>query len=154
MTDFPRLHYFNWWNSYVLKFTSVTSTTPYGQSLPVDAKQVVPPAHPPLGLLWKAAILFYAGLLIFRERKAKFHRNFRGKFVEKLTDFVGEKSKFTEKSVDFTGNFGGKLRQETISKKQPISLDFFWQISLKSINFASIWPALFSIFLTGIRPSP
>ena len=36
------------------------------------------------------------------------------------------------------GNFGGKLRQETISKKQPISLDFFWQILLKSINFVSI----------------
>ena len=57
-------------------------------------------------------------------KKVKFRRIFRGKFVEK--------------SADFTGNFGGKLRQETISKKQPISLDFFWQISLKSINFASI----------------
>ena len=33
------------------------------------------------------------------------------------------------------GNFGGKLRQETISKKQPISLDFFWQISLKIDQF-------------------
>ena len=30
------------------------------------------------------------------------------------------------------GNLGGKLRQETISKKQPISLDFFWG------NFAKI----------------
>ena len=30
-------------------------------------------------------------------------------------------------------------------------MDFFWQISLKSINFALIWPALFNVvFLTGI----
>ena len=40
----------------------------------------------------------------------KFRRIFRGKFLEKL--------------ADFTGNFRGKLRQETISKKQPISPDF------------------------------
>ena len=62
-------------------------------------------------------------------------------------DFSGKKSNFEgfsgvnnllQKSADFTGNFGGKLCQETISKKQPISLDFFWQISLKSINFVSI----------------
>ena len=54
--------------------------------------------------------------------------------------------------ADFTANFGGKLRQETVSKKQPISLDFFWQISLKLINFVSIWPALSNVvfFLTGI----
>ena len=43
-------------------------------------------------------------------------------------DFSGKKVKlrriFREKSADFTGNFGGKLCQETISKKQPISLDF------------------------------
>ena len=37
-------------------------------------------------------------------------------------DFQGQ---IAEKSADFTGNFGGKLRQETINKKQPISLDFF-----------------------------
>ena len=57
-------------------------------------------------------------------RKSQISKDFRGKFLEK--------------SADFTGNFGGKLRQETISKKQPISLGFFWQISLKSINSASI----------------
>ena len=92
-------------------------------------------------------------------------RDFRGenksKFAKKSADFAGVyrqkakfwrifRGKFVEKSADFTGNFGGKLRQETINKKQPISLDFFWQISLKSINFASIWPALFNVFLTGI----
>ena len=110
--------------------------------------------------------LLYSGLLIFREKKAKFCGIFRGKFAEKSADFAGfsrEKSqnsqknrpisrdfsgksqiskdfrgKFLEKSADFMGNLGGKLCQETISKKQPISLDFVWQISLKSINFASI----------------
>ena len=120
-----------------------------------------------------------SGLLIFREKKSKILRDFQGQirgkigrfrgifvgaksnFAEKSADFAGfwrKKVKFRrifmgkclEKSADFTGNFGAKLRQETISKKQPILLDFFWQISLKSINFASIWPALFNVFLTGI----
>ena len=110
------------------------------------------------------------GFWYFAENKAKFRGIFRSKFAEKSADFAGfspEKSKtsrknrpisrdfsgkkvnfrrifrgkFLEKSADFTGNFGGKVRQETISKKQPISLDLFRQISLKSINFASIWPA-------------
>ena len=36
------------------------------------------------------------------------------------------------KSADFTRNFGGKLRQGTISKKQPISLGFLMA------NFAKI----------------
>ena len=95
------------------------------------------------------------GLLIFHRKKAKFRRIFRGKFAEKKSKFVEKSADFArflqEKSQnlqkngpisrDFSGkksNFGGKLRQETISKKQPITLDFFWQISLKSINFASI----------------
>ena len=39
----------------------------------------------------------------FSRKKVKFRRIFRGKFIEK--------------SADFTGNFRGKLRQETISKK-------------------------------------
>ena len=50
-------------------------------------------------------------------------------------DFSGIKSifeGFLGKSADFRGNFGGKLRQETISKKQPISLVFFLA------NFAKI----------------
>ena len=58
----------------------------------------------------------------FSRKKVKFRRIFRGKFLEK--------------SADFTGNFVGKLRHETISKKQLISLDFGGEISLKSINFA------------------
>ena len=63
---------------------------------------------------------------------------FRGILAEKLNFRRIFRGKFLGKSADFTGNFGGKLRQETISKKQPISLGFFWQIWLKSINFTSI----------------
>ena len=64
---------------------------------------------------------------ISRGFKEKFQRIFRGKFLEKL--------------ADFTGNFGGKQKQE-----QPISLDFLGEISLKSINFVSISPALVNVF--------
>ena len=81
----------------------------------------------------------------------------KSKFVEKSANFAGFsrknvkfrrifRGKFLEKSADFTGNFVGKLRHETISKKQLISLDFWGEISLKSINFASMWPALFNVF--------
>ena len=71
------------------------------------------------------------------EKKIPISKDFRGKFLEK--------------SADFTGNFGGKLRQETISKRQPISLDF-WGANFAKIDsiFASIGPALFNVFLTGI----
>ena len=66
-----------------------------------------------------------AGLLIFRGKKATFRGIFRGKFAEKSADFAGTKSNFAGTSADFAGTFGGKLRQETISEKQPISLDLF-----------------------------
>ena len=98
------------------------------------------------------------GLLIFRGKKGKISRDFQGQIRGKIGQFRGEKSqnsqknrsilrdfsgkkvnfrrifrgKFLEKSADFTGNFGGKLRQETISKKQPISLGF------SLANFAKI----------------
>ena len=107
------------------------------------------------------------GLLIFRGKKSKISRDFQGQIRGKTGRFrgifAGEKSKFMEKSADyarflreksqiskdfqgqilrkidrFHRKFRGKLCQETISKKKPISLDFFWQISLNSINFASI----------------
>ena len=99
--------------------------------------------------------LVLTGLLIFRGKKSKISRDFQGQIRGKIGRFrgifAGKKSKFIEKLADFTGNFREKLHQETISKKQPISQDFFWQILLKSINFASIWPALFNVvFLTGI----
>ena len=85
----------------------------------------------------------------FRGRKVKIRRKidrFRGILAEKVKFRRIFRGKFIEKSADFTG----KLRQETISKNQPISLGFFWQSLLKTINFASIWPALFNVFLTGI----
>ena len=54
-------------------------------------------------------------------------------FSGKKSNFEGfSRGKFLEKSADFTGNFRENLRQEAISKKQPISLDFFRQILLKS----------------------
>ena len=73
----------------------------------------------------------------------------KSKFVEKSADFTGfsrEKfkfqrifrGKFLEKSADFMGNFGGKLRQKTFSRKQPILLDFL-------ANFAKIDSILASI---------
>ena len=95
-------------------------------------------------------------------------RGKKSKFTKKSADFAGfslEKSQnwqknwlisrdFAEKSQNlkhfqeqmlrkigrFHGKFRGKLRrrQETFSKKQPIWLDFFGQILLKSINFALI----------------
>ena len=77
----------------------------------------------------------------FCGRKVKILRKigrFRRILAEKSQiskDFQGQ---ILRKIGRFHGKFRGKLRQETISKKQPISLDFFWQISLKSINFASI----------------
>ena len=84
---------------------------------------------------------------------AGFSREKKSKFTEKSADFAGfsrEKSqnsqknrpisrdfsgksqiskdfrgKFLEKSADFTGNFGGKLRQETISKNSWFRRIFF-----------------------------
>ena len=65
----------------------------------------------------------------FRGRKVKIHRKigqFRGIVAGKsqiTKDFQGQ---IIRKIGRFHGKFrGGKLRQETISKKQPISLDFF-----------------------------
>ena len=64
----------------------------------------------------------------FRWRKVKIRRKivrFRGILAEKSQMSKDFKSKFFEKSANFSGSFGGKLRQDTISKKQLISLDFF-----------------------------
>ena len=83
-----------------------------------------------------------------RGRRVKIRRKigrFCGILAEKsqiLKDFQGQ---ILRKIGRFHGKFRGKLRQETINKKQRISLDFFGQISVKSINFASIWPTLFNI---------
>ena len=69
-----------------------------------------------------------------RGRKVKIRRQ-----IGQFHGLYWKKSKFRRKTRPISREIlEGKLRQETISKKQPISLDFFWQISLKSINFASI----------------
>ena len=109
--------------------------------------------------------MIYTGLLIFRGKKSKISQDFQGQIRGKIGRFRGKKVKirgkigrfrgiFAEKSQiskdfqrqilrkigRFHGKFrgGGKPRHETISKKQPISLDFGGEILLKSINFASI----------------
>ena len=73
-------------------------------------------------------------------KKSKISRNFQGQIRGKIGQFcgifAGEKSKFTEKSADFARFSRRKVRFH--KKKQPISLDFGGEISLKSINFASI----------------
>ena len=82
------------------------------------------------------------GLLRFRGKKSKISRDFQGQIRGKVGRFcwifAGKKSKFAEKSADFTGNFGGKLRRETISKNSRFRWIFWGQIQLKSISFVSI----------------
>ena len=55
--------------------------------------------------------LLYSGLLIFREKKAKFCGIFRGKFAEKSADFAGfsrEKSQNSQKNRLISRDFSGK----------------------------------------------
>ena len=80
----------------------------------------------------------FAGFWREKSQNSQKIGRFRGILAEKSQISMDFRGKFLEKSANFTENFGGKVRQETVSKKQPISLDFFGQISLKSINFASI----------------
>ena len=65
---------------------------------------------------------------ISRKKKQNF-AGFSGQIRGKIGRFRGILAKKSQISKDFQGqilrNFGEKLRQETISKKQPISLDFF-----------------------------
>ena len=68
----------------------------------------------------------------FRGKKVKIRSKigrFRGILADKSQISKDFQGKFLEKSADFMGNFGGKLRQETISNKQPISLDFLGKFS-------------------------
>ena len=61
----------------------------------------------------------------FRGRKVKIRRKigrFRGILAEKSQISKDFRGKFLEKSADFTGNFGGKLRQETINISRPEAL--------------------------------
>ena len=76
------------------------------------------------------------------QRNRPISRDFRGirvKICGKIGRFRGILAEKSQISKDFQGQilrkigrFHGKFRQETISKKQPISLDFF------SVNFAKI----------------
>ena len=52
--------------------------------------------------------LIRPGLLIFRGKKAKFRRIFRGKFAEKLANFAGKKVKICRKIGRFRGIFAGE----------------------------------------------
>ena len=79
----------------------------------------------------------------FHGREVKIRRKigrFRAILAEKSQNSKHFQEQMLRKIGRFHGKFQGKLRrrQETISKKQPIWLDFFGQILLKSINFASI----------------
>ena len=93
-------------------------------------------------------------------KKSKISRDFQGQIRGKIGRFrgifAGKKSKFAEQSADFAGF--SREKSQNSQKKRPISREisggnfakkqsvknsrfrwfFFWQISLKSINFASI----------------
>ena len=87
------------------------------------------------------------GFWYFAEKKSKISRDFQGQIRGKIGRFRGKKvkirskigrfrgilaeksqiskdfrGKFLEKSADFTGNFGGKLHQETINISRPEAL--------------------------------
>ena len=98
-------------------------------------------------LLYK---VYIQGFWYLAGKKAKFRGIFSGKFVEKLADFAGlswEKSQNSRKNRPISG---GNFAKTQSVKKQPISRDIFWQISLTLINFVSIWKASFNVFLAGI----
>ena len=96
--------------------------------------------------------MHYSGLLIFRGKKSKISRDFQEQIRGKIGEIRGKKVKIRGQIGPFRGilaeksqiskgfqgqilrkfgRFHGKLRQETISTKQPISLDFLG-------NFAKI----------------
>ena len=79
--------------------------------------------------------LFFTGLLIIRGKTIKISQDFQGQIRGKISRFCGILAEKNQISKDFQGQilrkigrfhgkFRGELRQETISKKQPISLDF------------------------------
>ena len=103
----------------------------------------------------------FAGFSGVNSRKNRpISRDFRGKKVKicgtigRFHGILAEKSQFSQ---DFQGQilrkigrFHGKFRGETSPrntvKNSPFRWGFLWQISLKSINLASIWPALVNVF--------
>ena len=87
-----------------------------------------------LTLALKSAHGIYTGHLVSHRKKS----NFTG-FSRQIGRKIGRSCR----------KFRGKLRRETISKNQPLALEFFGQILLKSISVALIWPALLT-FLTEV----
>ena len=88
-----------------------------------------------LGSLRQITALFdipKSGLLIFRGKKSKISRDFQGQIRGKIGRF---RRKF----------WGGNFAKKQSVKNSRFRWIFFRQISLKSINFASIWPALFNV---------
>ena len=74
----------------------------------------------------------------FYRKKVKIRRKigrFSGIFAKKSQISKDFQRQIHRKIGRFQGKFRGKLRHETISKKQLISLDFWREISLKSIKF-------------------
>ena len=70
-----------------------------------------PRGHPCALVMILFSNLLYSGLLIFREKKAKFCGIFRGKFAEKLADFAGfyrEESQNSQKNRVISRDFSGK----------------------------------------------
>ena len=82
----------------------------------------------------------FAGFSLEKSQNLQKNRPISRDFAEKSQNSKHFQEQMLRKIGRFQGKFRGKLRrrQETISKKQPIWLDFFGQILLKSINFASI----------------
>ena len=82
----------------------------------------------------------FAGFSLEKSQNSQKNRPISRDFAEKSQNSKHFQEQMLRKIGRFHGKFRGKLRchQETISKKQPIWLDFFGQILLKSINFASI----------------
>ena len=65
--------------------------------------------------------------------------------------FSREKSQNSQKNRLISPEIsGGNFAKKQSVKNSRFRWVLFWQISPKSINFASIWPALFNVFLTGI----
>ena len=84
-------------------------------------------------------------------KKSKISREFQGQIRGKIGRFRGKKVKIRSKIGRFHGKFWGETSPRNSRIKTANFVGFLWQISLKSINnFASIWPALFNVFLTGI----
>ena len=67
--------------------------------------------------------------------KSQFSKDFQGQILRKIGPFHGK----------FRGGGGNFAKKQSVKNSQ-FRWGFFWQISLKSINFASICPALVKVY--------